>query len=111
MPKQKTPYTTPEGFFAQQQEAIWKAASSTTAEREPQRVGGLGRYAWAAGIAATLAVGMFFALPETAENCETFACLWEDTPVQSLPLDDTEIESWMEDDVLFETVFNETTDV
>ena len=111
MPNQKTPYTTPEGFFKQQQEAIWKEASSTTAEREPQRFGGLRRNAWAAGIAATLAVGLFFALPKTAENCETFACLWEDTPVQSLPLDDTEIESWMEDDVLFETVFNETTDV
>ena len=111
MPKQKTPYTTPEGFFAQQQEAIWKEASSTTAEQEPQRFGGLRRNAWAAGIAATLSVGLFFALPETAENCETFACLWEETPVQSLPLDDTEIESWMEDDVLFETVLNETTDV
>ena len=111
MPKQKTPYTTPEGFFQQQQAAIWKEGSAKATEHELKRIGGVKRYAWSAGIAATLAIGLFFALPETAEHCETFACLWDETPVQSLPLDDTEIESWMEDDVLFETVFNETTDV
>lgn len=111
MPKQKTPYTTPKGFFQQQQEAIWKEVSAQATVHELKRIGGLKRYTWAAGIAATLAIGLFFALPETAEHCETFACLWEETPVHSLPLDDTEIESWMEDDVLFETVFNETKDV
>ena len=111
MPKQKTPYAAPVGFFKQQQEAIWKEASSLPAEQEPKRVGGLGRYVWATGIAATIAIGLFFALPEAAENCETFTCLWEETPVESLPLDDSEIESWIEDDMLFETIFNETTDV
>ena len=111
MSKQKSPYTTPKGFFEEQQKAIWKEASSLTTEHELERSGGFGRYAWAAGIAATLAIGLFLALPDTAEHCETFACLWEETPIQSLPLDDAEIESWLEDDVLFETVFNETTDV
>jgi len=110
MPQKNTPYRTPEGFFKQQQEAIWKRASSTTAEREPQRFGGLRRYARAAGLAATLAIGLFFVLPQTPEACESFACLWDRTPMQSIQLDDAEIETWMDDDLLFETVLNETTD-
>ena len=50
-------------------------------------------------------------LPQTPEACESFACLWDRTPVQSIPLDDAEIETWMDDDLLFETVFSKTTDV
>jgi hypothetical protein len=36
--------------------------------------------------------------------------LWGRIPVQSIPLDDAEIETWMDDDILFETVLNEITD-
>ena len=110
MPQKYTPYRTPEGFFKQQQEAIWKRASSAPTEPELKHAGRLGRYAWAAGLAATLTIGLFFVLPQTPEACETFACLWDRTPVQSIPLDDAEIETWMDDDLLFETVLNETTD-
>ena len=110
MPQKNTPYTTPEGFFEQQQKVIWKEASRQTAERELEHVGGFGRYAWAAGIAAILSIGLLFVLQQTPEACESFACLWDRTPVQSIPLDDDEIETWMDDDLLFETVLNETTD-
>lgn len=110
MPQKNTPYRTPEGFFNQQQKAIWKRASSPATEGELKHVGGLGRYSWAAGLAATLAIGLFFSLLQTPEACETFACLWDRTPVQSIQLDDVEIEIWMDDDLLFETVLNETTD-
>jgi hypothetical protein len=75
-----------------------------------KHAGGLGRYAWVAGLAATLAIGLFFVLPQTPEACESFACLWDRTPAQSIQLDDAEIETWMEDDLLFESVLNETTD-
>ena len=110
MPQKDTPYKTPEGFFNQQQKAIWKRASSPSAERGLKPVGGLGRYAWAAGLAVTLAIGLFCVLPQTPEACESFACLWDRTPIQSIPLDDAEIETWVDDDLLFETVLNETTD-
>ena len=110
MPLKKTPYRTPEGFFNQQHNAIWKRASSPATERELKHVGGLGRYVWAAGLAATMALGLFFIIPQTPEACETFACLWNRTPVQSIQLDDVEIEIWMDDDLLFETVLNETPD-
>ena len=110
MPQKNTPYRTPEGFFKQQQEAIFKRASSASTEPELKHAVGLGRYAWIAGLAATLAIGLFFVLPQTPEACESFACLWDRTPVQSIPLDDAEIETWMDDDLLFETVLNETTD-
>ena len=108
MSQKNTQYTTPEGFFEQQQKAILKAVSPHTTKRELEHEGGLGRYAWAAGIAATLAIGLFFVLPQSPEACESFACLWDRTPVQSIPLDDAEIETWMDDDLLFETVLNET---
>lgn len=110
MPQKNTPYRTPEGFFNQQQKAIWKRASSPATKHELKHVGGFGRYAWAVGLAATSAIGLFFILPKTPEACETFACLLDRTPVQSIQLDDAEIEIWMEDDLLFETVLNEITD-
>ena len=110
MPQKNTPYTTPEGFFKRQQKAIWKRALSRATKRERKHVGGLGRYAWAAGIAATSGIGLFFVLLQTHEACESFACLWERTPVKSIPLNDAEIETWLDDDLLFETVLNETTD-
>ncbi len=110
MPQKNTPYTTPEGFFKQQQKTIWTRASSPVNELESNHVGNSGRYPWASGVAATLAIGLFFVHPQNPEACESFACLWGRIPVQSIPLDDAEIETWMDDDILFETVLNEITD-
>ena len=50
---------------------------------------------WTAGVAAALIAAVFVFAQSTPEECETFACLWEQTDTQDV------LESLGEEDLLF----------
>lgn len=111
MSKKTSPFKTPPGFFESQQRAIWEQATAEgisdvrLASRVPSWFG------WTAGIAAALVIALLVGPETPGADCQTFACLWETTPAEHLQLDDSEIDLWMEDDLLFETMLNDPNDV
>lgn len=111
MSMKTSPFKTPPGFFEGQQRAIWEQAKGEGNRAERIAAGTPSWVGWTAGIAAVLFVA-FLVSPGTGDaNCETFACLWDATPTEQLEIDDREIDLWMEDDFLFESLLNDDTDV
>lgn len=111
MSKKSTPFKTPSGFFENQQRSIWEQASDSSILLERTKSGVPSWTGWTVGIAAALVLALVIGPEVNDPECQTFACLWEATPSESLQLDDREFDLWMEDDLLFETIINDATDV
>ena len=111
MPQNTSPFKTPTGFFESQQSTIWEHANAVGIPDERHYAGFPTWIGWTAGLAAALVLALLVGPASDVSDCQTFACLWEATPSEHLHLDDTEIDLWMEDDLLFETMINDATDV
>lgn len=111
MTMKTSPFKTPPGFFEDQQRAIWKHAPGAATLDEPRTVGVPTWIGWTVGVAAALVLALVVGPGMNEPACQTFACLWESTPAETLQLDDSEIDLWMEDDLLFETILYDENDV
>ena len=93
----EAPDAVPEGFFAQLEQNI--LAQTIHAEPAAQTTSRMVRFrpwmGWTAGVAAALISAVFVFAQTTPEECETFACLWEQTDTQDV------LESLGEEDLLF----------
>lgn len=93
----EAPDAVPEGFFAQLEQNI--LAQTIHAEPAAQTTSRMVRFrpwmGWTAGVAAALIAAVFVFAQTTPEECETFACLWEQTDTQDV------LESLGEEDLLF----------
>ena len=89
--------TVPEGFFAQLEQDI--LAQTVHASPSEQTTAHVVRFrpwmGWTAGVAAALIAIVLVFAQSTPEECETFACLWEQTDTQNV------LESLGEEDLLF----------
>lgn len=97
----KSAQKTPPNFFEEQSEEIWKQ-SQVRERRVPSAWSVNLRYA---AIFIGLVIGGWIAINRpNPESCESFACLWEKTKPEDIQLNNTEIELWLEDDLLFESL-------
>ena len=111
MEKQVSPFQTPDGFFEAQRTAIWQAAEQPS-EKVAAPVRSLPSWwAWVASSAALLALTIYWNVQTHESECATFACLWESTPEDARVPSDEEVELWLEDDLLFESILPPSIDV
>lgn len=94
----QTPFKTPDGFFESHRKDIWDAAQSN-AHNKPKAP-----LAIAAAVAAVIVGTWFFTVLNQSETCQTFACLWENTPSEELQFSEEDLDQWIQDDLLFQEI-------
>lgn len=93
----EAPDTAPEGYFAQlEQDILAQTVHASSSEQTTAHVVRFRTWmGWTAGVAAALIAALFVFDQSTTEECETFACLWEQTDTQNV------LESLDEEELLF----------
>lgn len=96
-------FKTPPEFFEQQRTEIWSASGHI---QPPAAAPFQPPYAWAAAVAAVIVGSWLFTVLRPDGPCESFACLWDATDPATIELTQEEVDLWLEDDLLFDSMMN-----